>query len=514
MKNQEQQFISHTSKGEFLPIFLTALKQNNMIRNTKGGLYYASSYDSNLDFFAGVSRHTEDDEICNKFSLAYSESPAIALASMLYCLDIRGGKGERHIFKTCYKWLCEAHPEDAIRTMEYIAPLGRWDYILVALHTPVEPFAVTLIKEQLKADEKAEHPSLLAKWLPSPVTHGKKNSEASYIAKKLGLNQKQYRKLLSGIRKKIHLVETTLSEKDYDNLNFETVPTKAMLKYRNAFNTHAKEQFEAYKSAVASGKKKINTKGLFCYEIVQKILRSGNWNQWNWNYDESKPLDTSLFNLMWENQKDFLADNKTNVLVMADTSGSMTEPSLLPIANSLGLAIYTAERNHGYFHNYFMTFSSEPQLQKIIGESITQKVNSIKSIIEETNVDKAFELLLNTAIKNHISNDDMPSHIIIISDMEFDEGCYSSLSFYSKGRTNFSGWKEAFEEAGYTMPKIIFWNVAANTNGFPVTKYDQDVCMISGFSTSVLSNILNLEEYSPIDAMMQILEPYIDMLAE
>ena len=485
---------------------LNNLQQNSTITNTKGGKYYATSYDSNLDFFAGVSRFYEEKLVERNFASAYVENDKLALANLLYCLDIRNGKGERRIFKICFAWLCNNHPNDARKILYFIPELGRWDYILVGLHTSITDDVLSIIDTQLTKDMASDNPSLLAKWLPSMRTHGKNNPEAKYISRKLGITFKQYRKVLKILRNRIRIVETSLTNKDYDSIDFEKVPTKAMLKYRNTFNSHMHDSFEAYKNAVKSGEKRINTSGLFCYEIVQKIIRSSNWSEWNWTYDESKPLDTSLLNLMWENQKDFLTGNQTNVLVMADTSGSMLEPNCLPIANAIGLAIYTAERNHGFFHDYFMTFSSEPQLQKVTGESITQKVNSIKSIVEETDVDKAFELLLNTAIKNHISNDDMPSHIIIISDMEFDDGCYSN------GGTNFSGWKKAFEKAGYILPKIIFWNVATETHGLPVTKNDNNVMMVSGFSTTVLKSILDLENYSPVDSMMEILAPYCQLL--
>ena len=153
-----------------------------------------------------------------------------------------------------------------------------------------------------------------------------------------------------------------------------------------------------------------------------------------------------------------------------------------------------------------MTFSSRPLLQKVTGENIEDKYSNVERIVEDTNIDKAFELLLNTAKQNNIKQEEMPSHIIIISDMEFDYGVYSQHG------TNFSGWKNAFEQAGYKLPKIIFWNIA--TKGFPVTKYDEDVCMINGYSTSVLENILTLEDFTPEKAMLKSLNKYIKIIEE
>ena len=485
---------------------LQGLQQEMTVKNTKGGNYYSSTYDSNLDFFASCTRRETEEKIMQRFAEAYAEDKNIALANLLYVLDIRGGKGERKMFKACFKYLCshENTAEDALKIIPFISELGRWDYLLVGLHTYVEYEVINVISRQLHEDLQSDNPSLLAKWLPSVRTHGKNNPEAAYLARALGMTEKEYRKLLSNLRNKIKLIETQLTEKDYDAVDFEKVPTKAMLKYRDAFQNKMGDKYKAYINSVETGEKKINTTGLFCYEIINKIL-GGRDLAW---FPELNESEERLFDLMWKNQKDFLEGNDKNVLVMADTSGSMTcWNNGLPLSNSIGLALYIAERNHGFFHNYFMTFDSEPALQKVSGSTIVEKVRGLKEInVGSTNIDKAFDTLLHTAVKNAVPNKEMPSHIIVISDMEFDEGVRS------QNGTNFQGWKEQFEECGYKLPIIIFWNVAGTTGGFPATKNDKDVAMISGFSTSVLSSILDLDNYNPVDAMMGILKPYLDML--
>ena len=479
---------------------LQGLQQASTIRNTKGGEYYATSYNSNLDFFAGISRFDDEEKISSIFSAAYEENRETALANLLYVLDIRGGKGERRIFKTAFKWLCLNCPEDAVMIIHLIPEYGRWDYILEGIDTPVGYEVLNMISKQLYKDMHSDNPSLLAKWLPSVRTHKKNNIKARCLANALSMSEKEYRKTLSALRSKIAVVEKTMSENRFEDIDFEKVPTKAMLKYRNAWFAHTPEEYKQYLSEVTSGEKKINTTGLFCYEIVKKAPQSVYANLW---YDQKiSKEEEQLLDLMWKNQKDFLAGNKTNVLVMADTSGSMTCCDSLPIANSLGLAVYTAERNHGWFHNYFISFSERPALQKVRGKTIVEKLRNIKCIIANTDIDAAFKMLLDTAVKNSIPKKDMPSHIIIISDMEFDCGVMS------RGGTNLHGWKDTFEEAGYKLPTIIFWNVAANTRGLPATKNDGDVCMISGFNTSVLEHILDLENYRPEDVMLEILKPY------
>lgn len=473
--------------------YLDLLQQNNTITNTKGGQYYASSYNSNLDLFAGLSRFDDDSKMISFFSNALSEDKDLALANLLYYLDIRGGKGERRIFKVLFKHLCKNYPNEALRILPFISNLGRYDYILAGLSTPIQNDVISLIKNQLSEDLNSDHPSLLAKWLPSHRTHNNNNAQAKIIYTALGMKESEYRKLLSKLRGKLNIVEKNLTTRSYDNINFEHVPSKAMLKYDNSFESNIKERYNDYLDSLKKGDVKVNTAGLFPYEIVRKIYR------------EDKP-NAELLDAMWKGQKDFINDLNTNVLVVADTSGSMTCCGGLPYAASLSLAIYTAERNTGVFKDTFITFSSNPKLQTIKGANIVEKVNNIQTIIANTNIDKVFKLLLDTAVNNKVAESEMPSHIVIVSDMEFDDGVYS------KGGTNFKGWKEAFNNSGYNLPKIIFWNVAAYTEGFPVTKYDKDCIMVSGFSTSLFEHILTLEDYSPVNEMMVALEKYLNML--
>ena len=384
-------------------------------------------------------------------------------------------------------------PEKALRILPLIGKLGRFDYILVGINTKVEKETIELIKKQLEEDLNSDTPSLLAKWLPSHRTHGENKLLAKKLIKLLNITEKEYRKTLSMLRSKINIVEKNLTNKDYDKIDFAKVPTKAMLKYNESYNRNMKEKFESYKKLLREGKTKINTTGLFYYEIIKKIL-------------SYQPLDKEIYDLMWENQKNILDDNN-NLLVVADTSGSMTYYNDIPYCTSIGLALYIAERNKGFFKNHFITFSEKPTLQEIKGETITEKVWNMEQINAwNTDIDKVFELILKTSIKNKLTNEDLPSHIIIISDMEFDKGVMSQTG------TNFEGWKSSFEKEGYKLPTIIFWNVAGDTKGIPVTKFDNDVSMISGFSPNILTNLLTLEKYTPIDVMLEKLSIYQEML--
>lgn len=476
---------------------LEKLAENSTVINTKGGKYYDTTYNANLDMFSMMSRKLESEQTRRLFANAYAEDKEMALANLLYLLDIRDGKGERKLFKVCYKWLCVNYKEDALKILPHIGSLGRYDYVLVGLKTAIHDETIKLIENQLLEDSKTEYPSLLAKWLP---TRKRKNDELNYakiLCEDLKLTREQYRKTLVALRKKINLIETKLASKDY-NIEFDKVPTKAMLKYKKAFQRNCPEIYSEYIDRASKGEAKINTKGLFAYEIVKNI-----YNKYVYNITKD---ERNLYNAMWEQQKDILKDCDKNILVMADTSGSMTWDTGLPIYSSIGLAIYIAERNTGAFKDYFMTFSSSPKLQKITGIDIVDKINNINCINDNTNIDKAFQLLLDTAIQHKIPQEEMPSHIVIISDMEFDRGVYS------KNSTNLNGWKKAFDDYEYTLPKIIFWNVSETTNGIPATKFSNDVALISGFSTSIFENLLDIENLTPINVMVEKLQKYINIL--
>lgn len=268
---------------------LSGLKKNNTIFNTKGSKYYATSYNANLDVFAMISRFNRTDDIINKFHLAIDEDENLALANLLYILDIRNGKGERRLFKTIYKDLCLNYSALALRILPFISELGRFDYVLEGINTSVEKETVALIKDRLNKDLTTNEVSLLAKWLPSIRTHNKNNKLAKKLVKLLGMSEKEYRYTLKTLRDKINIVESNLTNKTYDKIDFSKVPSKAMLKYNNAFNKHLESEFKEYKKSLVKGETKINTTGLFCYEIIKNIYQNRG--------------DKELFDFMWQNQK-------------------------------------------------------------------------------------------------------------------------------------------------------------------------------------------------------------------
>lgn len=272
---------------------LKNLRKNSLVENTKGGKYYETTYSANLDVFSGISRFNDTNEIIKKFKKAICEDEIVALANLLYILDIRGGKGERLLFKTIFSYLCKNEKEMALKILPHIASLGRWDYILEGIDTTIDEEVVSLIRNQLDKDKLSSNPSLLAKWLPTHKTHNKRNEMASKLIKKLKITEKEYRKTLTNLRKQLNLIENNLTKKEYDIIKFEAVPTKAMLKYKKAFRRNCESEYQKYLEKAKKHEVKINTTGLYSYEIIRNIALDIN-------------IDEDLYDVMWNNQKDIL----------------------------------------------------------------------------------------------------------------------------------------------------------------------------------------------------------------
>ena len=285
--------------------------------------------------------------------------------------------------------------------------------------------------------------SLLAKWLPSVNASNKQTIiNGKKIAKSLDMSEKEYRQTLSKLRKYINIVETNLSKKEYDNIIYSEVPSKAMNNYRNAFSRNDGERFAEFMNKVSTGEEKINASTLYPYDIVEKYL-----------YGDNKANE--VLEEQWKALPNYV-EGENNFLVMADVSGSMYGR---PLATSVGLAMYFAERNKGAFANTFMTFSEKPELVTIKGKNLFEKLNYVQNARWDmnTNLEAAFNLVLKTAVKYKTKKEDMPTSIVVITDMEIDECSNPDWLFYDQ-------MKKKFEENGYEIPNIVFWNVNARNN--------------------------------------------------
>lgn len=469
------------------PLVAGLAKANNMTLTENGALTHKSTLNNLLDWFAlgGSLRMRSDSDIINIFQKAWGDDPFKALKVLFYFRDIREGQGERKVFRICFNWLAKNHKDVALHNIENVPFYGRWDDLYTLFDTDLEFTALQVISRQLHLDlvnmVNGESVSLLGKWLKSENTSSKESCRlARKTRESLGWSSRTYRKNLSALRKYIDVVEVKMCANEWNDINYQKVPSKAVMNYKGAFKKHTKEQWESYLSKVEKGEAKINSKTLYPYELLKSSLTST---------DETsiKALD-----LQWKHQVDWLKDNPHKGLVLADCSGSMTCNNMLPISVAVSLAIYFAERNVGPFQDTFMTFSDNCELQRLVGSNLKEKAENLskEGWCGSTNLQSAFDAILSVAVKNEISESDMVDVIYVISDMEFNIAC--------SDKTNFQTAKAKYDSAGYKFPRIVFWNVNARNDQFPITEDENGVCLVSGCAPSILKSVLSGKGFNPM----------------
>lgn len=443
-----------------------------------------------LDLFAtiGALRSQPADEITTRFLRAYADNPDMAMKILFYARDVRGGLGERRVFREILRWMAHNEKPSLVRNLPYIAEFGRWDDVLVLLDTPAQREAVALLRSQFEADmtamQSGQPVSLLGKWLPSVnASNAETVASARSLASAFGMRQDQYRRALSALRQAIKIIENNLREKDY-TFDYSKQPSKAMFKYRRAFRRNDQARYSAFLEMVNSGEARLKTSPLMPYEIVQAAYQASG-------------SDRLVLNTTWNALEDFT--NDTNSLVVVDGSGSMYGGgNPIPAYVAQSLAIYFAQRNKGAFHNHFITFSTSPQLVELKGADIKEIVRYCKSFNEcsNTNLQRVFELILQTAVQNRLPQKEMPTTLYIVSDMEFDS-CVRDASM-----TNFEHAKQLYRRYGYHLPNVVFWNVQSRHRQQPVSMNEQGVALVSGFTARIFSQI-----------MTGIMDPYRNMMS-
>ena len=486
----------HSRKEE--RTMLNAIKrESNKTYTENGAVTLVSTYSDCLDLFAtvGALRKASDQEILDRFIRAYTEDPDKAMKIIFFARDIRGGLGERRVFRTVMSYLAAQEPASVKKNIEYFGEYGRYDDLLSLMGTPCEKDMLAYVAKQFASDMEAlkagESVSLLAKWLPSVNAS---NDETVVMAKKIARSMKMtdrdYRKAVVELRAKIRIIENNLREKDY-TFDYSKQPSKAMFKYRAAFMRNDGERYGEFIHKVSKGEAKLNAKTIMPYELIDPFLI--NYGMKDLSEEEKKTL-----NATWASLPDF--GGEENAIAVVDTSGSMYwSKSPTPASVALSLGLYFAERNTGLFHNHFIEFSRKAQLIEIKGDTFADRLRYIASFNEvaDTNIESVFDLILRAAVRNRIPQEEMPATLYIISDMEFN-GCV-----HNAGRTNFENAKRKFEAHGYRLPNVVFWNVQSRNRQQPVTMNEQGVALVSGCTPRLFSMVAS-GKLDPYRFMMEI----------
>ena len=474
--------------------FAAALTSTSRLTHTENGATaYSSTGNALLDLFGciGSLREADPQRVMRLFADAYAYDPLLTTKCLFYARDVRGGLGERHTFRLLLRYAATKHPEAIVRNIPLIGLYGRFDDLYELIGTPLEKNMWTFMRAQFAADRKAMQEnkpcSLLAKWIKTPDASSKATRNLGILtAKAFGLSVYEFKRRLRALRKYINVVETKMSAKEWQTIDYSAVPSKAMTLYRKAFSRHDADRYSQFLTSVEKGEEKINSSALFPYDIIERYVGHGGLTG----------LSTDrVLEAQWKAMPDFVGGD-ANAIVIADTSGSMWGR---PLYSAVGLAIYFADRNRGPYHGLWMSFSQDSRVQKLRGETLAQKLASIDTNHwgMSTNLEAAFMSILNIAIKHNVSPDEMVKSIIVISDMEIDH-TVGKWSFYDEMKTR-------YEARGYQIPNVVYWNVNSRHDIFHADSARKGVQLCSGQATSTFKHLMASINKTPIEMMLDVL---------
>lgn len=462
------------------------LDKQNKNHTTENGMRTRSSSNNNcldLFFMAGASRGKTENEIIDMFMKAYNEDQTTALMLLAHIRDCRGGMGERRFFRVCINYLAQQGKDF---NLESIPEFGRWDDLFSLLKTGMEQRTLSKITKGLLDSGDA----LCAKWMPrkGDIAYKIRHNLDDFV-----VSPKEYRKHLA---ENTNVVETKMCNKEWGGINYQHVPSVANVKYNKAFLRNDEDRRREFLGKAAKGEVKINAAVSFPHDIIKMMLKTSGTNTVKEGDTLAKIVtknDTAI--AMWKNLPDYLQGSTVRMLPICDTSGSMNG---LPFLISLALGLYISERNKGLFNDAFITFSGTPRLHYCKG-NVFEKLCGIKAHHpSNTNLKASFNLVLRTAMDNKLKQSEMPTHLLIISDMEFDQATRSNASALAMI-------KQKYREAGYDMPAIVFWNVNSRQANVPVKFNKDNVALVSGASPSAIKAVLS-GNINPMDIMYRAID--------
>ena len=482
-----------------------ATKATTETRTENGAFARNTSGDANLDLFStiGALREADGLRVNRLFADAFQEDSLLATRIAFYGRDVRGGLGERETFRKIIRYMADKHPEALKPNLDLIGLYGRYDDLYSLIGTQLEADMWKAMKAQFEEDwanyQQGNAVSLLGKWIKNGNSKNAKARELGILtAKNLGYSVYDFKRMVTKLRQRIGVVESLMSTGRWDEIKYSAVPSRAMKLYKSAFMRRDGERFGEFINKVATGEEKINSATLYPYDIIEELMTkfaNYSWSGTNMKVDESSP-EYKVLQAQWDALPNYVGEG-TNVLVMADTSGSMYGR---PMFSAIGLAIYFAQRNTGAYHNLWMNFSSECHFFKLKGETLAQQLASINMDDwgMSTNLKRAFESVLNLAVKEHVPAEEMPKSIVVISDMEIDAADSRDWSFYDL-------MVEKFHNAGYEIPNIVFWNVNSRHDIFHADSTRKGVQLCSGQSTSTFKNLVESIGLTPIEFMLKVI---------
>ena len=466
-----------------------SLTANGMVTNS-------TSLDANLDMFflAGASRTMSERDIIAIFSKARAENPLSAMKVLFWSRDIRGGAGERKFFNIIIKHLATHYPEYLFNTENFklIPEFGTWKEIISLI--AYDKFADKVYAFIKAGLENKDTQSLVAKWLP------RKGPEAAMIRKGIGMSPKEYRKTIVALS---NVVESKMADKDYSAIEYSKIPSKAFNKYRKAFERNDPERFSAFLESVKKGDEKINAGAIFPHVLYKQMREDIMWGSFSVRNMASEVEKDAIVE-QWNSLPNYLEGNDERILPVCDVSGSMTttidNSGTMAMDISVSFGLYFSERLEGPFKDAFITFSDRPELNYLKG-GLFEKVTQLSSAAwgMSTNLEATFKLLLDKAKAGNVAENEMPTKILIFSDMQFNACVRNPESGASKMI------KDMYAEAGYKVPNVIFWNLKGKIGNVPAQANSKNVALLSGFSPASVKGVLGGEVLTPAEVMLNVI---------
>lgn len=465
-----------------------ALVRESEVKSTENGdRAFLTTHKACLDLFAvgGSLRSRSEEDILELWKRAEKEDPVTAYTLLFFIRSVRNGYGERRTFRIIWNSL---KPELKTRLAYLVPEVGRWDDLEEFILSNSD-FAKR-VRDNLEYEygtlDDGQSPSLLAKWLPCGRGNKTARERTRKMAKCLGYREQEYRKIITALRSKLNLVESKMAGNEWTSIDYSKLPSLAGYKHSDAFKRHDPEGYSSYLDKVREGRAKINTSVLSPVDLIRKLR-----------------INDPSAEVMWKNLPDY-TNGHTGIAVV-DVSGSMAncisdKSGLTALDCSVAMGLYFAERNKGPFKDMFITFSDNPKVQLLEGDTEYDRLRVLYTAEwgRSTDLRKALLLILDVAVKNHCSQEELPETLFVFTDMEFDEG--------TRGSSTFEDVKASYEEAGYKMPSIVFWNLFARNNTFPVQMNEQGVNLVSGYSTLIFNTIMSRK--TPYEMMMDTVKSF------
>lgn len=443
-------------------------------RTENGMMAFKSSLNSSVDLFFKIGALRGKNPVAD-FESAFQEDRNLALRIALWARDARDGAGERKIFRDIVEHLDNTYPDELRKIMHLIPLVGRWDDLLVIKSRENRLIAVNMIRDALQDGN-----ALAAKWMPREKSSNKENQrKAKALARDLGLSSKAYRKTLAMLS---NTVEQQMCAKEWKKINFSQVPSLAAARYKKAFNRHAPDEYQKYVDALArnDGSAKVNAGAVYPYDVLKGLNYYGYGNMFD-------TKEKQVIRSQWDALPNYVGDAK--ILPVVDVSGSMytnVSPTVKAVDVSISLGLYLADKNKGVFKDAMLCFSEKPKLFHFKGD-VVSKVEQLSGQSDfmgfSTDLEKAMNEVLRVATQNNVPQHEMPEYLLILSDMQFNQGMRSTDTAMDMIRSRFSN-------AGYKTPQVVYWNLCDRGNNMPVRFNEKGTALVSGFSPAIVKAVL------------------------